>query len=411
MAKTRFTNDTLRKLQSGDWSDTRHPNLIFRVGQRARTWIFRPPRRADGSRPGTKLGRFPEINLETAIRMYDDEKGRIARGDAHPDPDQRIRELEAELRALKRASGRLMTVGDLAERFLADYVPRSGRSLAPSTWRGYNCALRKHVLPLWADRDIEQLEDVEIEQAVNDLGRTQKPTAIHVLRVLKTMFNWGARKKLIVANPCQHIIPPPSNRRTRVLSPEEIRAAWEGFSEMKPLSGQTLRLLLLTWQRRCEVTEMTWSEVNDAWWTLSESRAKNRQPHLVFLAPTARDLIDRRRDVVPRESHFVFPGRYRLDRPLAKATVSWHCKLVSERLTAEGKIKAPFTVHDLRRTAATTARSIGADRRVVKRILNHKSSSVTDVYDLYSMKPEVQEVLTLWDEYITDLVGLKRAAA
>ena len=159
MAKIRFTNDTLRKLQPGDWSDTRYPNLIFRVGQRARTWIFRPPRRADGSRPGTKLGRFPEINLETAVRMYDDEKGRIARGDAHPDPDQRIRELEAELQALKRASGRLMTFGDLAERFLSDYVPKSGRPLAPSTRRGYEHILRKFALPLWANRDVEQLED------------------------------------------------------------------------------------------------------------------------------------------------------------------------------------------------------------------------------------------------------------
>ena len=228
---------------------------------------------------------------------------------------------------------------------------------------------------------------------------------------MKAMFNWGVKKKLIIANPCLHIVKPPDRRRSRVLSPDEIRVAWEELSKMRTLSGEILRLLLLTWQRRTEVTEMTWSEVAGEWWTLPEDRAKNREPHLVYLAPMARNLLERRRVIVQGESSYVFPGGYDLGQPLSRANVSWHCKRLSERLAAEGKISAPFTVHDLRRTAATTARSIGADRRVVQRILNHKSSSVTDVYDLYSMKPEVQEVLTLWDEYITDLVGLKRAAA
>lgn len=39
--------------------------------------------------------------------------------------------------------------------------------------------------------------------------------------------------------------------------------------------------------------------------------------------------------------------------------------------------------HDLRRTAASKMRAMGASRRIVQAVLNHKDRSVTAVYDRY----------------------------
>ena len=239
MAQTRFTNATLQKLQPGDWTDPRYPNLVFRVGKRARTWMFRLPRRADGSRPGVKIGRFPDLNLAFAVKRYEEERARRARGELPPDPEERIRELEAELQALKRATGKLTTFGHLVERFIRDYVPKTGRPLAPVTHAGYRQVLEDYALPLWA--------------AIDSLVEVKEGQARALLKVMKMMFTWGTKKKIVSVNPCSNIVTIPQKPRSRVLSPEEIQAAWYGFPERGDTVGRVLRFLLLSLQRLTEV--------------------------------------------------------------------------------------------------------------------------------------------------------------
>lgn len=410
MAKTRFTNANLKKLQPGDWTDPRYPNLVFRVGERARTWLFRPPRRADGSRPGIKLGRFPDLDATFAVKRYEDERARRARGELPPDLDERIRELEAELQALKRAAGKLVTFQHLAERFLEEYVPKSNIPLAPDTAAAYRQTLRDYALPHWADRDVEQMEEEEIEAVVNALAKKKVGQAARLLKVLKAMFSWGIRKKIVNVNPCTNIANVPVRRRSRILFPEEIRLAWESFPEAGETAGRALRLLLLTMQRRSEVVEVPWAEIQNEWWHLpGGKRTKNRDPNLIYLGPLARGILDQCRAARP-DSPYVFPTMRRADRPFNKSMITRGCQSVSQALVEAGKITKPFRTHDLRRTAATTLRSLGADRRVVQRMLNHKSVTVTDVYDLYGMKPEIQHAFTLWDQYIQDLVGIRLRA-
>ena len=56
-------------------------------------------------------------------------------------------------------------------------------------------------------------------------------------------------------------------------------------------SGRLLKLLLLTGQRRSEVAEMTWAELDGDTWNMPASRTKNGRPHVVPLSRQARDLI------------------------------------------------------------------------------------------------------------------------
>lgn len=402
MPKTHFREKTLENLDQGEWTDPRYPNLKFRVGAQTRAWYYRPPRRADGSRPGGNLGRYPDLNLAAAIKKYNDEKGRLARGELHPDPEKRIQELEAELRALKRATGKLRTFGDLAERFMTDYVPKSGRPLSAKTRHQYEQVLRDFALPIWQDRDVDYIEDTEVEALLSEIKARGTPfTANRLLKLLKTMFSFGLKRKIATVNPCAHISKLRDNERDRILSPKELRAAWLAFSKVS--YGQVFQLLILTWQRRNECVQMPWSEIQDNWWHLPATRSKNGHPNLIYLAPLSRRILSQG----TTDSSFVFRGRTRKDQAVDASHISKLCASISRQLAKDGAITSPFMVHDLRRTAATMARSNGEDRRVVKTILNHRSNSVTDIYDLYEMQREIQETLTAWDRYVTDLVGLK----
>ncbi len=407
MATTHFTEKSLEKLDKGDWIDERYPGLVFRVGQKTRTWMHRQPRRADGSRPGFRLGRHPDLLLDDAVRKYQIERGRLARGEPHPDLDKRIRELEAELRALKRAAGKLVTFGDLVEDFLEHYVPASGRPLSPKVHGRYRRALAAKALPLWKDTDVEQIEAAEIERLVRKIKKKAPHASNEILKILKTMFGWGVQKDIISVNPCAKISKlVQDTKRTRVLSPDELKAAWKSFSAIETRHGDALRFLLLTGQRRAEVCRLPWSEIQEDWWSLRAARTKKSKPNLIYIAPLAQRLLEKLRAETP-DSDYVFRGYRNEDKPLCMEHVSKLCKATCDALRDAGDVKRRFTVHDLRRTVATTTRSLGANRRVVKRILNHASNSVTDVYDLYGMKPEIENTLTTWNDYLADLLEIK----
>jgi integrase len=74
----------------------------------------------------------------------------------------------------------------------------------------------------------------------------------------------------------------------------------------------------------------------------------------------------------------------------------------SEVQKAAGRIarraEVDFTPHDLRRTAAISMASLGVDRLVIQKILNHVESGVTAIYDRHSYDAEKREALEQWAE-------------
>ena len=57
---------------------------------------------------------------------------------------------------------------------------------------------------------------------------------------------------------------------------------------------------------------------------------------------------------------------------------------------------APFTPHDLRRTAASHMTGIGISRLTVSKILNHAEQGITAVYDRHSYDAEKRQALDTW---------------
>ncbi len=65
------------------------------------------------------------------------------------------------------------------------------------------------------------------------------------------------------------------------------------------------------------------------------------------------------------------------------------------------------TPHDLRRTAASGMASLGINRLVIGKILNHVETSITAVYDRHSYDHEKQHALEAWASHLEGIVSGK----
>ena len=68
---------------------------------------------------------------------------------------------------------------------------------------------------------------------------------------------------------------------------------------------------------------------------------------------------------------------------------------------------APWTLHDLRRTAASGMAKLGVSLVVIEKVLNHVSGSlggIVGVYQRYEYAEEKRAALQLWADHVERLV-------
>ena len=87
--------------------------------------------------------------------------------------------------------------------------------------------------------------------------------ANRTLAVIRKIFNWAVARDILTSSPCAGVKPPtPECSRDRVLSDDEVKLIWLAEGQVGGSFGSLVRLLMLTGQRRNEVAEMQWSELN-----------------------------------------------------------------------------------------------------------------------------------------------------
>lgn len=171
--------------------------------------------------------------------------------------------------------------------------------------------------------------------------------------------------------------------------------------EMAYPFGPLQQLLLLLGQRRSEVAEMQWSEVNadKHEWTIPPGRSKNQSEHIVPLPDAAIDILDS----LPRftEGDFVFTttsGR----RPVGG--FSWAKTRTDQILAERNTAIEGWRVHDLRRTCRTGMARLGVPEIVSERVLNHLPQGLTKVYNTHAYLPEKAEALARWAQEVANII-------
>ncbi len=411
--------------------------LEFRVSKSgAKSWIFRYRRKSDGERRVLTMGRFPEIKLAEARDLVDAYKVAIKNGG---DP-------ASQAQIAKKAE----TFADVAAEWETAYAAKqTARSLANDKLR-----LTAHVLPVLGKMKAREITKADIkglirvinekpdgrvrkgrdnDEATEDAGEpiemVERTRAVFAL--VRKIMRWAIREDVgaLTIDPTLGVtVPKAAEPRERNLSADEIHDIWRwldtatdrtnkkrGSDDKTPYMSRGTALAALlsltTGQRIGECTgihiaELDLSDVAPVW-TIPKTRTKNKRVHRVPLSPLAVRIIKDARERAP-DSPFLFPSP-----PADKLTK----RAMTREATGKGAIDAhaaaralarsrklidveEFTLHDLRRTAATRMAEIGIDDRTISRVLNHtvkgEHAITGGTYVQYPYDKEKREALNAW---------------
>jgi len=325
------------------------------------------------------IGRYPHVSLAQAR----DATLAMQRGAAEGrDPRQPAADAES-----------LLTYAELVDRYTDLHLTpntRSGAYIRASL-------LHKNMGHLFTRQaaGITKRELIAVIDAIMATGKAQ--SAVNVLRRLKMVFNWAADRDLIPTNPCERIRPPAKTvERDRVLSDREIAAVWRASCELPSPFGEMYRMLMLTGQRRTEVSTMRWSEVNGDLWTIPREKVKKDRPHTVPLSPAAQTLLSSL-EARPRFSDdgFVFSTT----GGASASSNFWKVKLAIDKLSGT----TGWTIHDIRRTVRSKLAELGVPREVARKILNHEDGKVDRIYNRHEYLAEKREALERWERMLLAL--------
>jgi integrase len=257
--------------------------------------------RFNGKPKKLTVGSWPAVTLEQARRDATAALLQLAHG---------VNPAAAKQEAIARARGAADALArDTVDTLVAQYIERHVRvKTRQKSQEATEHILRNIVLPAWQGRtvhDIKRRDVIELVESVA-LGDPPRPVqANRTLTTVSTFFNRLMARDLIAANPCAGVTKPAKEiARERVLDDAEIAALWNACEGLFYPYKDAVRLLLLTGQRRNEVGELRWSEIDtQTWtWTLPAERSKNKHSHTIPLSTQAREIIE----AAPRISEFVF---------------------------------------------------------------------------------------------------------
>jgi integrase len=183
---------------------------------------------------------------------------------------------------------------------------------------------------------------------------------------------------------------------------EELGLIYRAALALDDTYGAAVRFLMLTGQRRAEVFEMPYSEIDleDRLWRLPGERTKNRRPHDVPLSPTALAIITSRQ----HGRDLIFSSQYGTAfNGLSKAKRRLDARVLELRRTVDPKANPlpHWTLHDLRRSFVTHAHDqLGVDIPVIERAINHVSGTfggIVGVYNRASLLKERRAAFHAWE--------------
>ena len=343
--------------------------------------------------------------VASLVEQFVHRKLRAERWDA--DSGKWVREAKANTRARKRP--------DEAAALLGYVDPNRPPSKRTAKQRKLKTLLSE--LGNKRARDVTRRDLVALLDGIVDRGAPVTANRVHALLV--QMWNWAVARESIAHSP-MYGVPRPAGAerpRARVLTADEIRKFWIKLdtAEMAEPTKLALKLLLVTAQRRGELTFAKWEhfDLTGKTWTIpiallksSHSRRESPEPHRVPLSPLALELLGKLR-AITGDGMYLLPawadhrkhGSYS-ERVLTRAVLDNRAHFgLAER----------FTPHDLRRTAASFMTKIRVPRLHVEKVLNHATGDIAEVYDRHDYLPEKRAALEQWAAHLTGIVTDKQS--
>jgi integrase len=373
-----------------------------------KTWVLRYRDPVTRKQRKEMLGEYPALGLAEARDRVRHLRQLIADGIS---PAERRRQQQED-------AASALTCGDLFHRWFS-YEESTGR--VTETWRKqWRARWERHLAIPLGHVPIEGLKRAHLApvfEAMRQQGIRQETR--HALSQVSTMLNYAVSRGLLAENPARLLRPrdfdvSQSPPRERFLELWEIRRLLEAIrkaqqktrvsrsAQLSPQVANCLRFLLLTGIRRSVAAEMSWSEVDfhRSLWLIPASRMKNRREHRVHLSGSALKILNWMKQL-PGTEHFVFASPAKPGYPISATSVTRAVTRLREAYLPE---LAPFTAHDLRRTASTGwGECCGAAPHIIERMLAHlPQDKLILTYQRQTEFPEMARVWDAWGELLRE---------
>jgi integrase len=295
----------------------------------------------------------------------------------------------------QRARRRLVAdrVDEVVELFITEHVSknRSGREISR--------LLRREIVSRWGNRSVHEIDRRQVIELVSGVAARGTPVAANkLLKVVKGFFTWCVGKAILDISPAKDVPAPGREKaRDRVLSDDELTRVMWAARQIDGPYGDIVEFLALTGQRREEVAQLTWDEIDfvNQIWTIPSSRTKTGKSHIVHLSNESIAVLLRR----SRLGAFVFSISGK--KPFQSFSSA-------KRELDEISGVADWRLHDLRRTCVSGMARLGVPPHVADKILNHQGgtiSGVAAVYQRHEFLAERKHALERWGTHIDYLLN------
>jgi integrase len=344
-----------------------------------------------GEKRRIPLGSASAVSLATAREAVRTIMGDVAKG---RDPAAERR--EASRQAKEKAEQDKLTLAELVDKWEEGRLAGRRPGYRAEATRALRFAFGRQLRAPAA-----ALDPKTARRIVNEIADAGKAATARLTTAYgRACFAWAVDRDLVADNPFKAIKVEGVASRDRVLTDAELAAVWKA-TEGPGAYNAIVRLLILTAQRRTEVSGMVRAELapDFSTWVIPADRAKNGATHRVPLSSQAQDILRAAPRVLTAagdDTKFVFPGRAGQFAGWSKAKA-----LLDQRSGVVG-----WRIHDLRRTTATGLQKLGVRLEVTEAVLGHVAGSragIVGVYQVHDWADEKRSALNAWGAHIEEI--------
>lgn len=367
----------------GEWRDKKLPGFRFKVtGAGNKGWFVENLLAGTRKSITLTIGRWPAVKADDArleaIRLLSELRQGI-----DPRLEQKRRE---KIQAAEWAAEKHIQKVTLAS-VLADYLRR--KNLKERSVDNYRIVANAY-LGDWMDRSLPEITKDDLESRFNQItnreigsGKGGPGAANNTMRVLRALFTFAQEMyempdgtPVVLFNPVKRLNQLNSwnklRRRQTMLSEIDLPLWYQALCKLEDKAmADYFLFVLLTGRRKNEAAHLKWEDVHVKRGYFEILDTKNKLEFALPITDRLKEILDRRaKNIKDKANPYVFAADGKTRRfDLRDA----HFKLISDQT------KAPFGLHNLRRTYLIQGFLMGHDLEMLKKLANHKSNDSDDV--------------------------------
>lgn len=257
----------------------------------------------------------------------------------------------------------------------------------------------KHIVDVLGNSILTKITRFELMECAK-AGSTEN-VRLKIFNVLSGYYSWTTNAAYTDRNILSgtRLFKAPKPRKC-VLDDRKLKAVWLATFQLPEPWGRFGRLLILSGQRRGEVADAHWREIDlkAREWVIPDIRMKNRHPHTVALTNT---MMEQLGAIPESKQNYIFESN-----KIGGVPISGFSQIVIQWKKLAGF--DDWRLHDLRRTAATNMARLSVAPHVIEAVLAHRSGQISGIAAVYNRHPyadEKRKALEQWNGLLAEIIS------